>query len=165
MALQIPQSLSLTVIPTRNQSVFIPITVSSIRIMNSRKRQSDTTLVVPNSSGNSNSSTNNNKSMIDSSTSATDSLDLRIISKPRLKVRIQRFHSVAKWTWNAGSEDEVCGICQSPYEGVAPGVKYPGDECPVVYGKCGHAYVIYMTLLLLLLLFCAIVFPFFGMTM
>jgi anaphase-promoting complex subunit 11 len=23
---------------------------------------------------------------------------------------------------------------------VAPGVKFPGDECPVVWGKCGHAF-------------------------
>ena len=88
-------------------------------IMSSRKRQSDTTVVASNNS-----------------TSFSE-----VKPKPRLKVRIKRFHGVAKWTWNAGSEDEVCGICQSAYEGVAPGVKYPGDECPVVYGKCGHAYV------------------------
>ena len=56
----------------------------------------------------------------------------------RLRVRIKRFHAVAKWTWNAN--DDVCGICQSAFEGVAPGVKYPGDECPVVWGKCGHAF-------------------------
>ena len=31
-------------------------------------------------------------------------------------------------------------ICQSAVEGVAPGVKFPGDECPVVWGKCGHAF-------------------------
>jgi len=37
-------------------------------------------------------------------------------------------------------EDEVCGICQSAFEGVAPGVKFPGDECPVVWGKCGHSF-------------------------
>lgn len=93
---------------------------------------------------------------------------------PKLRVRIRRIHGVARWTWNAGSEDEVCGICQSAFEGVAPvpgrkfksdclwcthllsysmkhcfflfmqyqkiGVKYPGDECPVVWGKCGHAF-------------------------
>eukprot|EP00980_Cylindrotheca_fusiformis_P031364 scaffold26247_cov127-Cylindrotheca_fusiformis.AAC.2 len=59
--------------------------------------------------------------------------------KSRLRVRIRRFHGVAKWTWNAGTDDEVCGICQSAFEGVAPGIKYPGDECPVVFGKCGHA--------------------------
>ena len=37
-------------------------------------------------------------------------------------------------------QKEVCGICQSAFEGVAPGVKYPGDECPVVWGKCGHSF-------------------------
>ena len=44
--------------------------------------------------------------------------------KPRLKVVIKRWHGVAKWTWGCG-EGEVCGICQSAFEGVAPGVKYP----------------------------------------
>ena len=34
----------------------------------------------------------------------------------------------------------MCGICQSAYEGVAPGCKYPGDECPVVWGNCGHSF-------------------------
>mmetsp|Transcript_502 Transcript_502/g.856 ORF Transcript_502/g.856 Transcript_502/m.856 type:complete len:148 (-) Transcript_502:3713-4156(-) len=56
-----------------------------------------------------------------------------------VRVKIKRFHGVARWTWNAGDE-EVCGICQEAFEGVAPGVKYPGDECPVVWGKCSHAY-------------------------
>ena len=28
--------------------------------------------------------------------------------------------------------DDVCIICQSAFKGVAPGVKFPGDECPVV---------------------------------
>lgn len=56
----------------------------------------------------------------------------------RLRVRLKRFHAVSFWSWNAN--DDVCGICQSAFEGVAPGVKYPGDECPVVWGKCGHAF-------------------------
>lgn len=56
----------------------------------------------------------------------------------RLKVRMKRFHGVAAWSWNAN--DDVCGICQSAFEGTAPGVKYPGEDCPVVWGKCGHAY-------------------------
>lgn len=61
---------------------------------------------------------------------------------PKLKVRINRFHGVCKWTWNVngGDDDEVCGICQSAFEGTAPGVSYPGDECPVVFGKCSHAF-------------------------
>mmetsp|Transcript_1381 Transcript_1381/g.2242 ORF Transcript_1381/g.2242 Transcript_1381/m.2242 type:complete len:121 (-) Transcript_1381:120-482(-) len=63
-------------------------------------------------------------------------------SAPSLKVRIKRYHGVCKWTWNVngGEEDEVCGICQSAFEGTAPGVAYPGDECPVVFGKCSHAF-------------------------
>ncbi|OEU07739.1 RING/U-box, partial [Fragilariopsis cylindrus CCMP1102] len=56
-----------------------------------------------------------------------------------LRVRIKQFHGVAKWTWNV-EEDDVCGICQSAFEGCPPGVKFPGDESPVVFGLCGHAF-------------------------
>ena len=73
---------------------------------------------------------------------------------PRLRVRIKRYHAVAKWSWNVGGgsgsmaslslndtvDEDVCTICQSPYEGTAPGTKFPGDECPVVWGKCGHSF-------------------------
>ena len=88
--------------------------------MSSRKRESDTTIV-----------TGLQRSLNDNDAVGPNS---------RLRVRIKRFHAVARWTWNAGSDDEVCGICQSAFEGVAPGVKFPGDECPVVFGKCGHAF-------------------------
>lgn len=88
--------------------------------MTSRKRQSDTTIVTK--------------------TIYRDNHVTEENCKTRLRVRIKRYHSVAKWTWNAGSDDEVCGICQSAFEGVAPGIKYPGDECPVVFGVCGHAF-------------------------
>lgn len=56
----------------------------------------------------------------------------------QLKVRLKRLHAVAAWSWNAN--DDVCGICQAAFEGVCPGVKYPGEDCPVVWGKCGHAF-------------------------
>jgi hypothetical protein len=77
-------------------------------------------------------------------------------SKTKLRVRIKQFHGVAKWTWNVSGgdnnndnttdnndndndeeEDDVCGICQSAFEGCPPGVKFPGDESPVVFGLCG----------------------------
>jgi anaphase-promoting complex subunit 11 len=57
----------------------------------------------------------------------------------RLKVTIKKFHGVSHWTWGC-ADDDVCGICQSPFEGCAPGIKFPGDECPVVWGRCKHAY-------------------------
>jgi len=54
-------------------------------------------------------------------------------NKTRLRIKIKRWHGVAKWSWGVGEdEDDVCIVCQSAFEGVAPGVKYPGDECPVV---------------------------------
>jgi hypothetical protein len=56
---------------------------------------------------------------------------------PKLSVRILRFHAVAAWSWNAN--DDVCGICQAAFEGVCPGVKYPGEDCPVVW------YVVWST--------------------
>lgn len=55
-----------------------------------------------------------------------------------IKIRLKRFHAVAAWSWNAN--DDLCGICQAAFEGVCPGVKYPGEDCPVVWGKCGHAF-------------------------
>ena len=61
-------------------------------------------------------------------------------TRPKLRVRIKRWHGIAHWTWNCGDGDEVCGICQCAYEGVPPDVKYPGDECPVVWGTCGHSF-------------------------
>jgi anaphase-promoting complex subunit 11 len=99
---------------------------------------------VKNVNSNSSASSNNNKS-----------------TKTKLKLTIKRWHGVAKWSWGVGSggsddvttntyditsqqqqsdEDDVCIVCQTAFEGVAPGVKYPGDECPVVWGKCGHAF-------------------------
>mmetsp|Transcript_2188 Transcript_2188/g.3320 ORF Transcript_2188/g.3320 Transcript_2188/m.3320 type:complete len:154 (-) Transcript_2188:54-515(-) len=75
----------------------------------------------------------------DSSNAATET---------KLKIKIKRYHGVAKWTWGVSGfnndddddEDEVCIICQTAFEGCAPGVKYPGDESPVVFGKCKHAF-------------------------
>lgn len=54
-------------------------------------------------------------------------------TKTKLRIKIKRWHGVAKWTWGVGDdEDDVCIVCQTAFEGVAPGAKFPGDECPVV---------------------------------
>ena len=55
-----------------------------------------------------------------------------------LKVTVKHWHAAASWTWNAG--DDVCGICRMPFDGCPPGSKFPGDDSPVVWGTCGHAY-------------------------
>eukprot|EP00979_Chaetoceros_neogracilis_P016935 scaffold10163_cov270-Chaetoceros_neogracile.AAC.43 len=88
-----------------------------------RKRSSDTTIIQSGS-----------QSFDDQtirSSASTQSQKIGLSNRPKLRVRIKKYHGVAHWTWNCGDDDEVCGICQSAYEGVAPGAKFPGDECPV----------------------------------
>jgi anaphase-promoting complex subunit 11 len=45
---------------------------------------------------------------------------------------------IGKWTWKG--EEEVCGICKSELDGTSPESEYPGDDCPVVWGKCTHPF-------------------------
>lgn len=88
----------------------------------SRKRSSDTKVMEL-----------DNQEMLTSPSTDVKSFSPSRRSNPKLRVRIKKWHGVAHWTWNCGEEDDLCGICQSPYEGVAPNCKYPGDECPVVW--------------------------------
>ena len=68
--------------------------------------------------------------------SSTTTINNATKTKTKLKIRVKRWHGVAKWTWGVGDdEDDVCIVCQSAFEGVAPGVKFPGDECPVVVSE------------------------------
>jgi anaphase-promoting complex subunit 11 len=53
-------------------------------------------------------------------------------------VQIKRWHGVAQWSWGAG--DDVCGICRNPFDGCPPDGRYPGDDSPVVWGTCTHAF-------------------------
>lgn len=53
-------------------------------------------------------------------------------------VQVKKWHAVAAWTWDAG--DDVCGICRTPFDGCPPEGKYPGDDSPVVWGACCHAF-------------------------
>ena len=34
----------------------------------------------------------------------------------------------------------MCGICRAPYDGAPPEARGPGDDAPVVWGACGHAF-------------------------
>mmetsp|Transcript_28210 Transcript_28210/g.70972 ORF Transcript_28210/g.70972 Transcript_28210/m.70972 type:complete len:100 (+) Transcript_28210:115-414(+) len=56
----------------------------------------------------------------------------------RLKVTVKRWSAVASWTWAA--DDDVCGICHMALDGCAPGAPGPGDDSPVVWGKCAHNF-------------------------
>ena len=61
-------------------------------------------------------------------------------TKPTISIKILKYHAVARWTWGPELDGDVCGICQMPYEGCPPGVRFPGDGAPVVWGKCAHAF-------------------------
>ncbi|KAL1845073.1 hypothetical protein VTK73DRAFT_1186 [Phialemonium thermophilum] len=56
-----------------------------------------------------------------------------------MKVKIKRWNAVATWRWDL-PEDDVCGICQVHFDGTCPTCKYPGDDCSILSGKCGHNF-------------------------
>ena len=56
-----------------------------------------------------------------------------------MKVNIKKWHAVATWRWDM-PEDEVCGICRVQFDGTCPTCKFPGDDCTLLMGKCGHSF-------------------------
>ncbi|KAI1823214.1 anaphase-promoting complex subunit 11 RING-H2 finger-domain-containing protein [Xylaria intraflava] len=56
-----------------------------------------------------------------------------------MKVKIKEWNAVATWRWDL-PEDDVCGICQVHFDGTCPTCKYPGDDCSLLSGKCGHNF-------------------------
>ncbi|KAG6507502.1 hypothetical protein ZIOFF_032851 [Zingiber officinale] len=51
-----------------------------------------------------------------------------------MKIKILKWHAVASWTWDA--QDETCGICRMAFDGCCPDCKFPGDDCPLIWGAC-----------------------------
>ena len=56
------------------------------------------------------------------------------------QVAIKTWKATAYWTWNAGENEDCCGICRNAFEQAAPDCRFPGDESPVVWGVCSHAF-------------------------
>lgn len=46
------------------------------------------------------------------------------------------YTGVAVWKWVAN--DDTCGICRMPFDSCCTDCKYPGDDCPLVWGQCSH---------------------------
>ena len=97
-----------------------------------RKRRSDTAVI----------SSNSNSFIPSPITTTSTATTTASTSKKgaKLKVRIKKFHAVSQWAWGNHDPNEVCGICQSAYEGLAPGSRWPGEDSPVVWGKCSHSF-------------------------
>ena len=55
-----------------------------------------------------------------------------------MKVTIKRWHGVAHWEWDVN--DDCCGICRNAFDACCPDCTTPGDDCPLAWGKCGHAF-------------------------
>ncbi|KPM07600.1 anaphase-promoting complex subunit 11-like protein [Sarcoptes scabiei] len=49
--------------------------------------------------------------------------------------------SAATWKWIAN--DDNCGICRNAFDGCCTECKTPGDDCPLVWGKCSHCFHIH----------------------
>ncbi|ORY84403.1 putative anaphase promoting complex subunit Apc11, partial [Protomyces lactucae-debilis] len=49
------------------------------------------------------------------------------------------WHAVAVWQWKV-AQDDVCGICRVAFDGTCADCKSPGDECPLIWGKCTHVF-------------------------
>ena len=60
-------------------------------------------------------------------------------NEEKQRVRIKSWKPVAMWNWDM-KDEHVCQICNAEFEVAAPGVKYPGDDSPIVLGVCGHAF-------------------------
>ncbi|KAL2823475.1 anaphase-promoting complex subunit 11 RING-H2 finger-domain-containing protein [Aspergillus cavernicola] len=56
-----------------------------------------------------------------------------------MKVTLKEWNAVATWRWDM-PEDEVCGICRVQFDGTCPTCKFPGDDCSLLLGKCGHSF-------------------------
>eukprot|EP00118_Oscarella_pearsei_P001919 m.8900 g.8900 ORF g.8900 m.8900 type:complete len:85 (+) comp20959_c0_seq1:65-319(+) len=55
-----------------------------------------------------------------------------------MKVVVKKWTGVAVWHWD--TSDDTCGICRSRFDGCCPDCKFPGDDCPLVWGKCSHCF-------------------------
>jgi len=56
-----------------------------------------------------------------------------------MKINIKKWHAVASWHW-VTDDDALCGICRDTYDSCCNKCRYPGDDCPPVWGKCKHAF-------------------------
>jgi len=66
-------------------------------------------------------------------------IDAHLHEFTAMKVKIRKWNAVATWRWDI-PDDDVCGICQVHFDGTCPTCKYPGDDCSLLSGKCGHNF-------------------------
>jgi len=55
-----------------------------------------------------------------------------------MKVTIKKLNILCEWKWDV--DDDLCGICRNSFQGFCPDCKFPGDDCPPVWGACKHVF-------------------------
>ena len=58
-----------------------------------------------------------------------------------LKIKIKEWKTVASWHWETGDEKK-CSICRFAFDATCNSgdCKFPGDDCPLVWGTCTHKF-------------------------
>lgn len=56
-----------------------------------------------------------------------------------MKIKVNSFFGVAAWKWTYPKDDD-CGICRNCFDDCCAECKAPGDDCPIIIGKCGHCF-------------------------
>lgn len=58
-----------------------------------------------------------------------------------MKYRIKKYTAIAAWHWNIpDSENRTCRICHQDFDNTCAKCRVPGDECPIIFGKCKHYF-------------------------
>jgi anaphase-promoting complex subunit 11 len=57
-----------------------------------------------------------------------------------MKVDVVRWDAVGTWRWCVPEDEEDCSICHQPFDSSCSDCKSPGDDCPLVWGACGHSF-------------------------
>ena len=58
-----------------------------------------------------------------------------------MKYRIKKYTAVAAWHWNIpDSDNRTCRICHQDFDNTCAKCRIPGDECPIIFGKCKHYF-------------------------
>ena len=58
-----------------------------------------------------------------------------------MKYKIKKYTAIAAWHWNIPDTDNrTCRICHQDFDNTCAKCRIPGDECPIIFGKCKHYF-------------------------
>lgn len=58
-----------------------------------------------------------------------------------MKYKIRQYKAVAAWHWDIpDSSNRTCTICRQDFDSTCGKCRIPGDDCPIIFGKCKHYF-------------------------